>query len=391
MRETGVFTSVATPGWKFKTSRERARIINPYTKSWFKETIPDCTLYQRANTGNPATSSDNWYEGGITSLINPGTSVDTLRAEDPANACAAKLLSRLSTQKTSLLVTIAEFNKTSEMIFSTATRLANAIRAARRFDLPGMLAPLGIKASYKQERRFSRRLGGFKKKFVRPSLGQIEDFASQTWLEYTYGWRPLLSDIHSSAEALATALTERAFVTRVEVAKHTSTLEKSASTPSAQFRFTSTILETRKIKMGVYYSLPDGPATVANTFGLLNPLEVAWELVPFSFVADWFLPIGQGIRNITSTTGLTYHRGYRSSRDVIGIKQYWTPGNPFLSNGVLYTAHGSGYRERKYVYIVRNSLPSFPSVDLPAFRLPSTAGQALSGIALLQSLFLKGR
>lgn len=27
--------------------------------------------------------------------------------------------------------------------------------------------------------------------------------------------------------------------------------------------------------------------------GLTNPLSVAWELIPFSFVVDWFLPIGK--------------------------------------------------------------------------------------------------
>jgi hypothetical protein len=33
-------------------------------------------------------------------------------------------------------------------------------------------------------------------------------------------------------------------------------------------------------------------------WGLTDPASVAWELIPFSFVADWFVPIGDTLRAI---------------------------------------------------------------------------------------------
>jgi hypothetical protein len=32
--------------------------------------------------------------------------------------------------------------------------------------------------------------------------------------------------------------------------------------------------------------------------GVLDPLSVAWEVLPFSFVADWFIPIGTYLENL---------------------------------------------------------------------------------------------
>jgi hypothetical protein len=35
-----------------------------------------------------------------------------------------------------------------------------------------------------------------------------------------------------------------------------------------------------------------------RTLGLYDPAGLAWELLPFSFVADWFVPIGNYLENL---------------------------------------------------------------------------------------------
>jgi hypothetical protein len=35
--------------------------------------------------------------------------------------------------------------------------------------------------------------------------------------------------------------------------------------------------------------------SLQRSLGLVNPAEIAWEVVPYSFVVDWFLPIGSYI------------------------------------------------------------------------------------------------
>lgn len=50
----------------------------------------------------------------------------------------------------------------------------------------------------------------------------------------------------------------------------------------------------------------DPSVVTAGELGLTNPALVAWELVPYSFVVDWFLPIGDWLQAQTSLLGLSF-------------------------------------------------------------------------------------
>jgi hypothetical protein len=45
-----------------------------------------------------------------------------------------------------------------------------------------------------------------------------------------------------------------------------------------------------------------------NQLGLINPASVAWELVPLSFIADWFGTIGLWLGGFTDFVGLSMNR-----------------------------------------------------------------------------------
>ena len=67
-------------------------------------------------------------------------------------------------------------------------------------------------------------------------------------------------------------------------------------------------------KVKCYYAL--GPNEKARTMAQWNlgsnPLLTAWELVPYSFVVDWFVPIGDFINQYASTDGLVFISGTES-------------------------------------------------------------------------------
>jgi len=50
--------------------------------------------------------------------------------------------------------------------------------------------------------------------------------------------------------------------------------------------------------------------TFSQRFGLDNPFLVAWELVPLSFVADYFLPIGRVIAGMGAVSALYGAKGW---------------------------------------------------------------------------------
>jgi hypothetical protein len=44
--------------------------------------------------------------------------------------------------------------------------------------------------------------------------------------------------------------------------------------------------------------------------GLVNPLSIAWELLPWSFVVDWFIPVGNTLEAMTAGYGLNDNGGW---------------------------------------------------------------------------------
>lgn len=43
----------------------------------------------------------------------------------------------------------------------------------------------------------------------------------------------------------------------------------------------------------------------SSALGLTTPLQTIWELIPFSFVFDWFVPIGDNLRRLEDKLGLS--------------------------------------------------------------------------------------
>lgn len=81
----------------------------------------------------------------------------------------------------------------------------------------------------------------------------------------------------------------------------------------------------------------DGVAARLAPYGLTNPLLTAWELVPFSFVADWFVNVGDTIAsldNLHSVKSLDVIRSCRT-HSLITIDGYKeVAGHAFVSKRI---------------------------------------------------------
>lgn len=74
--------------------------------------------------------------------------------------------------------------------------------------------------------------------------------------------------------------------------------------------------------MGARLSLTNPDLFLLNRLGFVNPVGVAWELVPFSFVVDWFVNVGSFIASKTDFIGTqlidpyttTFERSTRNTR-----------------------------------------------------------------------------
>lgn len=134
-------------------------------------------------------------------------------------------------------------------------------------------------------------------------VSRSKQFADN-FLEYHFGWEPAVQDIGASLKVL----TGTDFGTRRIRGVGRSTPTVTGYDPGRFGRWTATWQCTTK--MGALARITNESSFLANQMGLLNPLSVAWELVPYSFVADWFGNIGQVINSLTGFVGVEFLDSY---------------------------------------------------------------------------------
>jgi hypothetical protein len=410
-------SSVKTPG--FKNLKKRLRPINNYSKTIDVTYDPPFTRIEVTGTQflDPA---HGWYRiekrdiyhntesyggsPGLTALATP---------EDPTQRAITNLLNTLGEGKTNSLVSLAEISKTGAMVAKTATRLHNAIKALKKGEFEKFTSSLGITATRRTKRRFDKRYNEAKSKasqdhrwsersrYDKHAESRITDFAADTMLEFSYGWKPLLHDVYSHAKALAEISIERSPVVRQATGRAKTekiSARRYANAPNNYYDFYKVTDFKRFAEVGVSYRLPVGGPTAFHQLGINNPLEVAWEVVPFSFIVDWFLPVGEFLRNLTATSGLIFESGYISKRDILKVElSTFVNGYKAINPGIGYATalSGSGRATREFLSITRTKIFAFPSPSFPGFKDPrSTAdggvNRAFNAIALLQTLFLRG-
>lgn len=203
--------------------------------------------------------------------------------------------------------------------------------------------------------------------------------ASAIWLEYHFGWSPLIGDIKNAIDVLQGAwpnVTCKAIGLQQQVINISPSINTAGLTTSAF----GTVKHFCVLEADVRVNNPT--LALANQAGLVNPLQVAWELVPFSFVIDWFVPVGQYLSYGTSFAGLdltnrskTYYSKGKSFET-----RLWRPGQSTQWKALDFCeAHK----------VERSLTIGLPKLDFwsPKGLSPSRAATAVS---LLISIFRRG-
>jgi len=122
---------------------------------------------------------------------------------------------------------------------------------------------------------------------------------SGTWLEYTFGWAPLLYDIRDSAKAISQLASRTPPNEKISSsAKFDAPVDESPGSGGAgdcTFDFSIvTIDRTKAAYYGAINTSIDPVPSLGSAFGLRphDFLPTIWELIPYSFVADYFTNIG---------------------------------------------------------------------------------------------------
>lgn len=113
-----------------------------------------------------------------------------------------------------------------------------------------------------------------------------------------------------------------------------------------------------------------------NGWGLMNPAQVAWEMVPFSFCVDWLAPVGNTLSSLSATAGLEFESGYMSTVSSFDYTRTYTPlpWEELLSGGV-YTTHMKRFD--------RKALSGFLPPRLYANENPFNTNRIMAAVALI--------
>jgi len=190
---------------------------------------------------------------------------------------------------------------------NAVTRANNQAYSRFRGKLYKGSAALGVSlASYKQSRemivaradQINRGATRAYEAAMRSKRTHVE--VAGSILEALFGWKPLLADIHSALHTVIQSAAHMSKYSGTGLAYISET--KRVSNPS----YVTTLSKRGSVKVRyVTNVVVRNPNTwLAERAGLYNPLAVAWDLVPWSFVVNMFVNTGSLVNSVTDFAGL---------------------------------------------------------------------------------------
>lgn len=208
---------------------------------------------------------------------------------------------------------------------------------------------------------------------------------AKLWLEYVFGWRPIIEEASSIVNAVSSGpRLQSVEFTRTRSSKTSLEINQVKSALGASFHWKGTRLLTQSVRAKLRAEMSVPVLATAASLGLTNPLSLAWELVPFSWVVAPFWDLGGWLSTLDATLGWTILPGSCVSRRAAVVGNYEAAASPPVGSSWRYFV-GNATCSEETKFFERTSLDTFAS--LPSFRPPSTI-PLVQTFANLQSVFV---
>ncbi len=251
---------------------------------------------------------------------------------------------------------LAEYSQAMSMIVLRGGQLLRAVRSLRRGELFGALRYLELSPELQRQ----------------PKWRKIRSFSNR-WLELHFGWTPLIKDIYDACVVISNPINNVWSKGRgkASVSRYSNFLQPTVLRTIEKWNgeFKCTQMCTG------YVSNPN--LHLATQMGLTNPLSIAWELVPLSFVVDWIFSVGDYLSSLSDFAGMTITSSYHTDCSKVRTVNQWDVYNyPFTG------AYKTDLVTRDFTYMVRASGLVSPVIAYKGISLPSST-RAATAIALL--------
>lgn len=293
--------------------------------------------------------SDLHYKTSAMTL-DPGVIPVPSELDSLSNELNAKLLLKIKSQNINLAVSLAEFRSTANTVGSLASSIAKVLVQ------PKMRRGLYL------ARQLQRGLPHYRWSNRVQTLKSTRDKeACNSYLAYTYGLSPIMSDITGSLQALSERLLNQELIRKEKVSatREQFAIGRGKYGDSMSRRVT-------KFSLRAEYRVNTAVQALSKV-GITNPASAVYELIPYSFVFDWIIPVGDYLATLDALTGVD---------NFVYVERYLD---------VLSQATSSGYQQNE-----TSKVRSAPLTRTPSVRLTYTPSASLNavqnGIMLLKQL-----
>lgn len=159
------------------------------------------------------------------------------------------------------------------------------------------------------------------------------------WLELQYGWGPAVSTAYGIADQVGKGASTGIGQIFKGKGHDSKSFTNKVSRTVGGFSMDGSYTIKHNASCTVYGLVNMDDESIAQTaahYSSLNPASIAWELLPYSFVVDWFVGIGSYIRTVESAClyGSLVSSSWKSSLIVTTESTVLTSmTNPSLSGG----------------------------------------------------------
>lgn len=260
--------------------------------------------------------------------------------------------------------------KSAQTAFRSLTALGELAETLHMLRNPGKALRTGLDDYLRNVMKRSRRA-------KKTSLNRI---VSETWLEHVFGWQPLLSDIKSAGEGLNRRLNRfQGSYTRVSglgVFEDTDFASSLTLVTETYLRYRYRIVDLTQVSVRYYgevRSVCENPIQADMTlfgFDWTEIIPTAWELIPYSFLADYFSNIGDVLdawsvrKSDVCWMAKSIRRRKRRTLSEIAIDKAYLEANTPVASWVDRYIDTSYYKNSSTQIDRSTATPTLPSVAL---------------------------
>lgn len=364
---------------------------NPWSYSYLRVAgLSGRYIYAYPSSAYPQSMTEGQLTGGAFA-----SSLDRTYYEDNAYNAALDRLNGKVRGSLDLATSLAEAGQTVKMLnlvdryVTVSTDMANSYRR----EVGWRYASLLSKSRFRKElMRWQSGLAKRHPREYRPRpipkddgfISKVSNLGANGWLEFTYGLSPLLSDISGVANQ-AVRHCRNAMVIRAK-SEFVISEDKNVSVSYGGYTGTHPCKTRGSSKVEISVRMLPNWDKGLNQWTSFNLLGIAYELLTLSFVLDWFLNVGNYLRNLE--TSLLYDNSFSSgyvsvttkySQETEASGVSTTPwGDVYVLNGAKSSLTSCAFN--------RSLLYSYPTPRAPRFQADLGWRRLLSAASLLRGL-----